>query len=438
MPLNTFVYLFINKTCEFNNKLLFYVIFYYNIYQKTGYPYILLSLYIRYYRKRMKHILIFNDTLQYGGTETMLINVLKYLSKKEYKLTLLLPYPSSADILLNEVPDNIYIKYIYKEKPIGKKKILFENLASFFPRIHNRMINLNLNQYDLIISFKDSIYSILFSKSKVRKILWIHNLPTKYKYGINNIREYIPVKLLQKRISRLINSYLKFDDVIFVSNISKQRYIDIFNNGKQPKQNLIVLHNAIEKNKIAKLANENIEIDNNEYPLFIMVTRFSVEKRVDRVIKAAARLKAEGYKLHIIILGDGTLKSQIDELIKDYSLQESISLLGYVSNPYPYIKKSDWLVSSSEKESFSLVILESMFLGTPVITTDCGGPTEITENGKYALLTPNSTDGIYSAMKQVLDFPQTSDLFTSKTDDYLKKFDYDNWLKSVKKIIEKA
>lgn len=385
----------------------------------------------------MKRILFFNDTLQYGGTEIMLINILKYISDKNYKLTLLLPYPNPKDTLLKDIPNNISIEYIYTKRPNRWRKILLENLMSFFPSIHNKLTGLDLNKYDLIISFKDSIYSILFSRSKIRNILWIHNLPTKNTYGINNLKEYIPVKLLQKRINRLINSYKKFSEVICVSHICKQKYIEVYNNGKLPSQKIYVLHNAIDKEKISKLSDQLIDIEDLSVTTFIMATRFSVEKRVDRVITAAAQLKEKGYKFNILILGDGEFRNQIETLISKHSLGDVVSILGYVENPYPYIKKSDWLISSSEKESFSLVLLESIFLGTPVITTDCGGPTEITENGKYGLLTPNSTEGIYWGMEQVLKSPEIADNYTTKAQECLIRFDYNKWLQSVLQIIDK-
>ncbi len=386
----------------------------------------------------MKRILIFNDTLQYGGTEIMLINILKYISDKNYELTLLLPYPNPKDTLLKDVPNNISIKYIYTEKPNRWRKILLENLMSFLPGIHNKLTSLDLNKYDLIISFKDSIYSILFTRSKIRNILWIHNLPTKSTYGINNFKEYIPVKLLQKRINKLINSYKKFSEVVCVSNICKEKYIEVYNDGKLPTQKIYVIHNAIDKKRISELSNQIIDIEDLSETTFIMATRFSVEKRVDRVIKAAAQLKKEGYKFNILILGDGEFRGQIETLIIKHSLNDIISILGYIENPYPYIKKANWLISSSEKESFSLVLLESIFLETPVITTDCGGPTEITENGKYGLLTPNSTEGVYWGMKQVLESPEIANNYTTKAQECLIRFDYNKWLQSVVQLIDKA
>lgn len=383
----------------------------------------------------MKNILIFNDTLKYGGTETLLVDILNHLSHRNCGVTLLLPFPTENNTLLKEVSPKIEIKYIYTERPSRLKKIIYENLMAFTPRLHNKLAGLDLNKYDLIVSFKDSVYTILFSRSKKYKILWIHNLPTIDKYQVKSLKEYIPVKLLKKRIYRLIASFRNFDEIICVSNTTKQRYIDVFNNSTPPQQHIQVLYNAIDENRTLELSlKENPLIVN--HPSFVMITRFSAEKRVDRVITAADRLKKEGYKFHIYIVGDGVLRNKIENQISTLDLNDEIELLGYMENPYPFLKLNDWLVSSSERESFSLVILESIFLGVPVITTNCGGPTEITENGKYGILTENSTDGVYKGIKMALDNPAISETYTSKAEECLRRFNYNEWLSSVEKILK--
>lgn len=381
----------------------------------------------------MKRILIFNDSMTYGGTETMLLNVLKRLSGKDCEVTLLLPYPSGKDILLNEVPDNVAVEYIYPQPLSRKRKIVYENLMNFFPRYHNRKVGLDLSPYDLIVSFKDSIFSIIFSREPQRKILWIHNLPTRYKYGINSLKEYIPVKLLKTRINRLIRSYRKYNDVICVSNACKERYTDIFNYGRTYDQQLTVLYNALDMNRVGEKASGQAKLKLSS-PVFISVTRFSIEKGVDRIVEASNRLKSEGYDFRVVIVGDGELTQEIRNKIEKQSLNEVITLTGYMPNPYPEIKESDWLICSSHKESFSLVLIESIFLRTPVITTDCGGPTEIVDNGKYGILIPNSTEGVYEGMKKSLDNPELSQEFQSKAAECLERFDYNKWLLSVDEI----
>jgi len=383
----------------------------------------------------MKDILILNDTLKYGGTETLLVDIVNYLSVRDYNITLLLPFPTENNILLKELSPGVTVKYIYAERPSRLKKIILENIMSFMPRLHNKITKLNLGKYDTLVSFKDNVYSIILSRSKQKKLLWIHNLPTIDKYESKTIKEYFPVKLLKKRMYRLIQSFRKFNEVVCVSEICKNRYINVFNNGKIPShQKVSVLYNAINSAQILNLSKQAFN-QIPQHPSFVMVTRFSVEKRVDRVIRAVRKLKDEGYNFSVYIIGDGILRNRIEALINELELNDTIKLLGYIENPYPFLKENDWLVSSSERESFSLVLLESILLGVPVITTDCGGPSEITDKGKYGLLTENSTLGVYQGMRTVLDTPSISETFTSRSEECLKRFDYQKWLESAEKII---
>ncbi|MFR9166478.1 MAG: glycosyltransferase [Dysgonomonas sp.] len=382
----------------------------------------------------MKNILIFNDSLEYGGTENLLVEVLNHLTTKDCEVTLLLPYPSQKDVMIKDVCDKVRIIYIHEKRPKGLKKIAYENIMAFYPRLFQKITGLKLNQYDLAVSFKDSVYSIIFSRLKQQKILWIHNLPTKDNYEIRSVKEFIPVKLLKVRVNRLIKSFRRFDKVVCVSEICKDRYANIFNGGiAYPNQEVEVLYNAINTDRIDRLSDEKVDFKYNP-PVFITVTRFSIEKGIDRIIEAAHRLSSENYDFKVLIIGNGPLWEKCQNKIKKYNLSDIIITLGYVENPYPYIKESDWLICSSYKESFSLALLEGIFLHTPVITTDCGGPAEIVENGKYGIITANSTDGVYEGIKKALDSPELKDKYDSLADECLKRFEHDKWINSVYQI----
>lgn len=116
-------------------------------------------------------------------------------------------------------------------------------------------------------------------------------------------------------------------------------------------------------------------------------------------------------------------------------LQDTITLKGRIDNPFPYILQCKWSLCVSERESFSLALLESMALKTPVITTNCGGPGDIVDGGKYGILVDNSTEGVYQGMKMVLDNPTLSVKYSTDLDKAVARFDYQGWLKSVEKLL---
>ena len=67
------------------------------------------------------------------------------------------------------------------------------------------------------------------------------------------------------------------------------------------------------------------------------------------------------------------------------------------------MSQSDIFICSSRSEGFSLVIAEAMILGIPIMTTNCAGPYELIEGGKYGLLCENNTNSLIDNMQYILN-----------------------------------
>ncbi|MAP55558.1 glycosyltransferase [Altibacter sp.] len=92
---------------------------------------------------------------------------------------------------------------------------------------------------------------------------------------------------------------------------------------------------------------------------------------------------------HLVLVGDGPLRPEIETLIRSRGLTSHVVLMGNLTNPYPVIANAKASLMVSSSESFSLVVVESMALGVPVIATDCGGPREILlPNRKQEVILP--------------------------------------------------
>jgi len=379
----------------------------------------------------MKRILFFNDSLAMGGTEVLLTDLLNHLVNEECEITLLLPEPSDNDVLIKKLSPKVSIKYIYTEKKSYLRRKISENIMIFFPRLFARQKGINVSDYDLIVCFKETFYARIFSRMKLPKILWIHNIIHKKTYEINSLREKLAIWLNKIQIKKVQKSYDAFGKVICVSEAAKNAYINILHDGNQPNQEIIVLHNAIDLSRVIEKSKEYILPLPQDNTNFILITRNSPEKRSDRLINATQRLKAEGYKFHAYIIGDGMYSREMHDMLAEKELTDIITLQGQTDNPFPYILQCRWSLCVSERESFSLVLLESMALKTPVITTDCGGPRDIVDGGKYGLMVNNSTEGVYEGMKSVLDDPSLSITYSSMLGEAVSRFDYHGWLNNV-------
>lgn len=126
----------------------------------------------------------------------------------------------------------------------------------------------------------------------------------------------------------------------------------------------------------------------------ICAARLHQIKRIDRLIEAFALICEKYPDWYIDIYGEGEEKDALSELIHRKNLQQRVFIKSPVSYIYSKYLTSEFLVLSSDSESFSLVLVEAMSCGIPVVAVDCPyGPASIINNGKTGLLaspTPSS------------------------------------------------
>lgn len=123
-------------------------------------------------------------------------------------------------------------------------------------------------------------------------------------------------------------------------------------------------------------------------PVILAVGRLTAQKDFPSLIRAFAQAR-RGHSARLLILGEGEERPALQALIEELGLQESVQLPGFIINPYPYMAKSCAFVLSSRWEGLPGVLIEAMFCGTRLISTDCpSGPREILRDGQYGLIVP--------------------------------------------------
>ena len=99
------------------------------------------------------------------------------------------------------------------------------------------------------------------------------------------------------------------------------------------------------------------------------------------------------------------------------------------------LKQADAFLLTSRDESYSLVVGESLIVGTPVIATDCAGVSEWLEEGKYGMQLQNSTDAIFAGMKAVLDNPQMLAEYRKRIPQKQKTLSFESSIAEFEKIL---
>lgn len=112
--------------------------------------------------------------------------------------------------------------------------------------------------------------------------------------------------------------------------------------------------------------------------VFINIGRMTHQKGQTHLIRAFSSVAKDNQNVRLAILGDGDLRDKLEKLIAECGLQDQVHLFGNQDNVFSFLKVADQFVFSSLWEGLGNVLLESLAVGTPVISTDCvAGPREI-------------------------------------------------------------
>lgn len=375
----------------------------------------------------MKKILIMNNEMAVGGTEKVLLTLLKYIDKNRVDITLLLP--SQGDEWQYKIPKDIKVKYMFKKNPrdftnIGKR--IYQYLLWLIPGflIQNIIIK---DKYDIYVSFKPAMVDYL-KGAKGKKICWIHGT---YEKDTNS--KHMIKRLWRTYIDNIVvKSFNNCEKIACVSEASKQAFINTFD---IDKNKVITLYNPNDVKLIRNRSKERISLNLNEGITMCAVGRMHPVKAFDRLINIAYKLKCENIKFNLIIIGDGEEYNKINLLVKEYNLEDSVYLIGYEENPYKYIVKSDFMVCSSISEAFSTVATEAIILKVPVVTTLCSGMEELLGPMECGLITDNNEDDLYYGIKKVITDKDLLKKLKQGAEKRSNDFDTYNLVKKIENIL---
>lgn len=143
--------------------------------------------------------------------------------------------------------------------------------------------------------------------------------------------------------------------------------------------------------------------------LIFTAGRLEVQKDHDTLIRSFAKVR-EQIDARLLIAGGGSLREQTQALIDRLGLADCVQLLGPVPNVLPYMAGADLFALSSVAEGLPTVLIENMYCGTPIVSTNCPtGPDEILDGGRYGDLVPvRDVDALADAMIKNLREPKVS------------------------------
>ncbi|WP_370090161.1 glycosyltransferase family 4 protein [Ekhidna sp.] len=250
--------------------------------------------------------------------------------------------------------------------------------------------------------------------SKTKQVATFHDTPKSQFVG----------DWIMPTVARGIFTFL--DQIISVSK-SQSGYISRFS-----KREIHIIPNGIDLEEIASIAPEKSSRNDEFFQLFFM-GRLEPRKGVMHALKAFHQLKLRYPKMKLVIAGDGDGRAEVEKYIADHSLQD-VEMLGFVDEKTKYrlLKESEiYLAPALYGESFGIVLLEAMAVGTPIAGyANAGYKNVITHEMMDGFAEPEKLDQFVSCIENLIPSPKREALAKHGLEE-VKKYD---WAEVSKKI----
>lgn len=345
----------------------------------------------------MKILFLIHDLGQ-GGAEKVLVNLVNNMDREKFDITVMSLFGGGVNEQF--LGDHIRYKTVFPKEIPGNSHIM----KLFSPSaLHRYCVK---EHYDVEVAYLEGPSSRVISgcpDESTKLVSWIHSTISTAKRAASSFRSLKEAK----------RCYCRMDRVVFVSKGIESAFCSALDfDGPH-----CVLYNTVESDRISELSREPAPalIEDGRLRLAAVGTLKEV-KGYDRLLRIVKRLKDEARPVHLYILGKGPQREELENYIKTNDLEDSVTLLGYDTNPYKYVSKCAIFVCSSYSEGFSTAATEALIVGTPVCTVEVSGMKELLgENNEYGIVTENSEDGLYGGIKMLMDDEEMLRHYREKT-----------------------
>lgn len=327
-----------------------------------------------------------------GGAERMSVTVTKALDRERFEVIYYLvgSFKGEKAPLEEFIPQDMKVHTIPYTNPIRMIIKMFYVISLEKPHVvFASVINLN-NKLMLLRNF--------FKKTKF--IARCDN----YLYTYNEKQR----KIIDK-------TYHQADIIIAQTEEMKQELKDEMN---IPDEKIVALMNPVDSDTIDKMIKDAPSPYPNDGMIrYVACGRFAYQKGFDMLVDTFRRVKDVQPNAELYIVGrkDGGCEDcyhDVENIIISRNLQDSVFCVGFKKNPYTYIKYADCFVLSSRWEGLPNVMIESLYLGTPVAAFKCIPVIErIVTEGKDGYLAEK--DDLISLAKAMLSASQLGRIASS-------------------------
>ena len=345
-----------------------------------------------------KKILFIDQGLNGGGAERVMCTVIRDLNPEKFDIHLMLV--SNMGVLGHLIPQYVKIKILGIK---NTRKALFST-ARVIKKIKPDIVYTTTARTAVLV---------LLARLFCHPYKVVMRFPTMPK-------RFISDKLLSGwKIILMQLLYNKADYVIAQTSEMAQELTDLF---YIQKRKITTINNPIDTQFILhSIENQKTPFTKGTINVVASGTIYPT-KGFDILIEAFSKVVKEHNHFHLHILGKDRDHNQqkLQQVAEQLCVSDHIHFLGFQKNPYPFYQFCDLFVLSSRLEGFPNVLLESLFLGKPVVATRCAPIVErLFENGENGFLV--ETENVPQMENAILEYKKlTPEKYSNKKNGIVK------------------
>ena len=217
------------------------------------------------------------------------------------------------------------------------------------------------------------------------------------------ITEHNPVDIavgVKEKLIRLFKwrMYKKAAGIIAVGKAIESQIVAKLGSEGPPTR---TIYNPVEPPSPDPITRTESDLRNSENSeiRFCCVGRLHPQKNFELAIRAVAIYQRISGPAFLQVIGDGELRKPLEALANQLLSPNSFEFTGFRPDAVDLMQRNDCLIVSSQWEGFGLVVIEALYMGLKVVSTKCGGPSEILGGGKYGSLCGSSAEQLHKAIE---------------------------------------
>ncbi|MFK2825571.1 glycosyltransferase [Bacillus sp. B190/17] len=306
-----------------------------------------------------------------GGSRKHVITLLEQFSKDEVVLALMHEGPFAEEARQKGIRTEVFSQNSRYDLSILKKLVAF----------------IEEEQFDLLHTHgpRANLFGIyLKKKTGIRWVTTVHSDPS-----LDFVKSGVKGKVFTALSMYAVK---KMDGYFAVSERFKQNLMKLGIDGSK----IHTVYNGIHfmKENAEPIPRSELGLTDEDF-VMAMVARLHPIKGHTIVFQAMKRIEAEE-RPHLLLVGDGPIKEELEEEVKNLELNSHVHFLGFRSDVDGIYASSDLALLASYSESFPLALLEAANQHVPIVTTDVGGVKELVEDGTTGWIVPVGDASTYA------------------------------------------